>query len=69
LALHYASLSVALLLGILPTLMAWQTRRMQNTDEGHLSHWSAPGGTIALWLNGAFFLAITIIECQQLFRF
>ena len=29
LALHYASLFVMVLLGIVPTLMAWQTRRLQ----------------------------------------
>jgi tyrosine-specific transport protein len=68
LALHYASLFVMILLGIVPSLMAWQTRRLQQLGQGHTSTWTVPGGNAALAANAAFFLVAMAIECMALTR-
>lgn len=61
LALHYASFFVAILLGLLPTCMAWRQRLL-----GKHGSYQAPGGTLALACNGLFFLAVIALEINAL---
>ncbi|MBS0287124.1 MAG: hypothetical protein JSR17_07500 [Proteobacteria bacterium] len=58
-ALSFAGIFVAILLGILPAMMAWQGR-YHLKDEKPLQIW---GGKYMIILSISFFLMVTFIEC------
>lgn len=62
-ALRYASLFVAILLGLLPTAMAYCARRQPQPSH---QTYRAPGGQWMLALNAIFFLLVLLIEIRQL---
>ena len=63
-ALQFAGLFVALLLGLLPVLMAWKARYVLKLRGPY----QVCGGKVHLLLTGAFFILVAFIECQHVFR-
>jgi len=60
--LSFAGIFVALLLGVLPSLMVWGERvRLKAT-----SPLQVPGGKALIFLTILFFLGVVVIECYQL---
>lgn len=62
-ALRYASLFVAILLGLLPTAMVTSARRQPRPTH---NTYRAPGGHWMLTLNALFFMAVLLIEIREL---
>jgi tyrosine-specific transport protein len=63
-AIQFAGLFVAILLGILPALMAWRVRY-------HLqlaSPYQVKGGKSVLFIVLSFFVLVSILECQHVIR-
>lgn len=63
-AIHFAGLFVAILLGILPVLMAWRTRY-------HLqlaAPYQMKGGKPVLMIVLGFFILVSILECADVIR-